>query len=328
MGLLRAGGTPKIYGDGAQTRDYVYVGDVVARCSRAAGHEGGVYNVGTGRETSVLELYDAIQRATGHPREPRSTRRRGSASCSAACSMRRRGARPRLAPERPRSPTVSRATWAGSAGGLSARGANQIAPWSTHSTPRSVPVARDDRRRRGGRALELVALIAIGARAHRLRARAHAAQVAATVAAAAAASRTRRAGTRGCRPHPLRPRSHVRVLVLNGNGVGGAAAARRRASRGAGYRIGGATNAQRHDYARSMVMFVPGWVKEARRLAHDAGVRMVAPLDGLRARAAQGIEGSPAPRQLASGSRPCGGSARAGRSLARRPERVVACTPW
>jgi hypothetical protein len=26
---------------------------------------------------------------------------------------------------------------------------------------------------------------------------------------------------------------------------------------------------------------VPGWVKEARRLAHDAGVRMVAPLDGL-----------------------------------------------
>jgi hypothetical protein len=29
------------------------------------------------------------------------------------------------------------------------------------------------------------------------------------------------------------------------------------------------------------VMYVPGWVKEARRLAHDAGVRMVAPLDGL-----------------------------------------------
>jgi hypothetical protein len=29
-------------------------------------------------------------------------------------------------------------------------------------------------------------------------------------------------------------------------------------------------------------MFVPGWIKEARRLARDAGVRMVAPLDGLR----------------------------------------------
>lgn len=81
---------------------------------------------------------------------------------------------------------------------------------------------------------------------------------------------------------PLRPRSHVRVLVLNGNGVGGAAAAQAARLQGEGYRIGGATNAQRHDYASSMVMFVPGWVKEARRLAHDAGIRMVAPLDGLR----------------------------------------------
>ena len=81
---------------------------------------------------------------------------------------------------------------------------------------------------------------------------------------------------------PLRPRSHVRVLVLNGNGVGGAAAAQAARLQGQGYRIGGATNAQRHDYAQSMVMFVPGWAKEARRLAHDAGIRMVAPLDGLR----------------------------------------------
>jgi hypothetical protein len=81
---------------------------------------------------------------------------------------------------------------------------------------------------------------------------------------------------------PLRPRSHVRVLVLNGNGVGGAAAAQAARLRSEGYEIGGATNAVRHDYARSMVMFVPGWMKEARRLARDIGVRMVAPLDGLR----------------------------------------------
>ena len=81
---------------------------------------------------------------------------------------------------------------------------------------------------------------------------------------------------------PLRPRSHVRVLVLNGNGVGGAAAAQAARLQSEGYEIGGATNAQRHDYANSMVMFVPGWIKEARRLARDAGVRMVAPLDGLR----------------------------------------------
>jgi UDP-glucose 4-epimerase len=70
MGLLAEGGTPTIYGDGRQTRDYVYVGDVVDAVLRAAGHRGGVYNVGTGVETSVLELYDAIQRATCIEREP------------------------------------------------------------------------------------------------------------------------------------------------------------------------------------------------------------------------------------------------------------------
>jgi UDP-glucose 4-epimerase len=66
MGLLRDGGTPKIYGDGSQTRDYVFVRDVVR--AMLAAHErdaGGVYNVGTGVETSVLELYEAIQRASG-----------------------------------------------------------------------------------------------------------------------------------------------------------------------------------------------------------------------------------------------------------------------
>lgn len=81
---------------------------------------------------------------------------------------------------------------------------------------------------------------------------------------------------------PLRPRSHVRVLVLNGNGVGGAAAAQAARLQSEGYRIGGATDAQSHNYAHSVVMFVPGWDKEARRLGRDAGIRIVAPLDGLR----------------------------------------------
>lgn len=81
---------------------------------------------------------------------------------------------------------------------------------------------------------------------------------------------------------PLRPRARVRVLVLNGNGVSGAASSEARRLELRGYRIGGAGNAERHDYARSMVMFVPGWLKEARRLAHDTGVRLVAPVDGLR----------------------------------------------
>jgi UDP-glucose 4-epimerase len=69
MGLLQTGGTPTIYGDGRQTRDYVFVGDVVRAVLAAAGRDGGVFNVGTGTETSVLELYEAIQRASGIARE-------------------------------------------------------------------------------------------------------------------------------------------------------------------------------------------------------------------------------------------------------------------
>jgi UDP-glucose 4-epimerase len=72
MGLLRAGGTPTIYGDGSQTRDYVFVADVVAAVLAAAVHAGGgVFNVGTGAQTSVVGLYDAIPRAAGTSQEPR-----------------------------------------------------------------------------------------------------------------------------------------------------------------------------------------------------------------------------------------------------------------
>jgi UDP-glucose 4-epimerase len=55
--LLLGGGTPRVFGDGEQTRDYIYVGDVVAACLAASGSTaGGAFNVGTGVETSVLEL--------------------------------------------------------------------------------------------------------------------------------------------------------------------------------------------------------------------------------------------------------------------------------
>jgi LytR cell envelope-related transcriptional attenuator len=82
--------------------------------------------------------------------------------------------------------------------------------------------------------------------------------------------------------HPLRPRAHVRVLVLNGDGVQGAAHAEAARLGSLGYPIGGAANAPSHHYAQSMVMYMPGYAKEARRLAHDVGIRMVAPVDGIR----------------------------------------------
>jgi UDP-glucose 4-epimerase len=66
MGLLLDGGTPKVFGDGSQTRDYVYVEDVVRAMLLAFDRaDGGVFNVGTGREISVIELYDAIQEVSG-----------------------------------------------------------------------------------------------------------------------------------------------------------------------------------------------------------------------------------------------------------------------
>jgi UDP-glucose 4-epimerase len=70
LGLLAEGGTPRIFGDGRQTRDYVYVGDVVAAALAALEHDGGVFNVGTGRDTSVLELLEACLRVSGTTIEP------------------------------------------------------------------------------------------------------------------------------------------------------------------------------------------------------------------------------------------------------------------
>ena len=62
---LLSGETPKIFGDGRQTRDYVYVADVVRATLAAAELDGGVFNVGTGRETSVVELYELCRRVAG-----------------------------------------------------------------------------------------------------------------------------------------------------------------------------------------------------------------------------------------------------------------------
>jgi len=70
MNRLREGSAPKIFGDGTQTRDYVFVGDVAAATLAAAQHGGGVLNIGTGVETSVLELYERIQAAAGVSHEP------------------------------------------------------------------------------------------------------------------------------------------------------------------------------------------------------------------------------------------------------------------
>jgi UDP-glucose 4-epimerase len=68
---MAAGQETTIYGDGEQTRDFVYVGDIVRAVLAAADARGGVFNVGTGVETSVNELHAVCRRVTGDEREPR-----------------------------------------------------------------------------------------------------------------------------------------------------------------------------------------------------------------------------------------------------------------
>jgi UDP-glucose 4-epimerase len=57
---------PLIFGDGAQTRDFVYVDDVADAFVRAVEKGGGLtLNIGTGVETSVQKLYDQMAKLTG-----------------------------------------------------------------------------------------------------------------------------------------------------------------------------------------------------------------------------------------------------------------------
>jgi UDP-glucose 4-epimerase len=68
---LAAGEGAAIFGDGEQTRDFVHVADVVSALLSGAARRGGVFNVGTGAETSVNELYRLCARAAGSSVEAR-----------------------------------------------------------------------------------------------------------------------------------------------------------------------------------------------------------------------------------------------------------------
>jgi UDP-glucose 4-epimerase len=68
---LARGEETLIFGDGLQSRDFVFVGDVVDALLAAVGHAGDVFNVGTGEETSVLELHRLCAKVAGVDAEPR-----------------------------------------------------------------------------------------------------------------------------------------------------------------------------------------------------------------------------------------------------------------
>jgi UDP-glucose 4-epimerase len=71
---MRRGDPPVIYGDGEQTRDFVYVEDVaralLSACEREAA-VGGVFNVASGTQTSILQLAETLNQVLGTDIPPR-----------------------------------------------------------------------------------------------------------------------------------------------------------------------------------------------------------------------------------------------------------------
>jgi UDP-glucose 4-epimerase len=69
---MRDGQGTEIFGDGEQTRDFVYVGDVVAAMLAAAASPlGGIYNVGSGVATTIRDLHRLCAETAGFEHEPR-----------------------------------------------------------------------------------------------------------------------------------------------------------------------------------------------------------------------------------------------------------------
>jgi UDP-glucose 4-epimerase len=69
-GKILKGEKPVILGDGTQTRDYIYVEDVVKANVLALEGKEGTYNIGTGKETSVNELIEIFSKVLGHEIKP------------------------------------------------------------------------------------------------------------------------------------------------------------------------------------------------------------------------------------------------------------------
>jgi UDP-glucose 4-epimerase len=66
-----AGQQPRINGDGLQTRDFVYVGDIVAANLLALDYPtAGTFNIGSGKETDIVTVYLKLQELLGSPLGP------------------------------------------------------------------------------------------------------------------------------------------------------------------------------------------------------------------------------------------------------------------
>ena len=71
IGLMLAGKRPTLYGHGAPLRDYVYAGDIARGCVLALTKgDGETVNLGSGKGTSVRELFDVLAELLGYSGEP------------------------------------------------------------------------------------------------------------------------------------------------------------------------------------------------------------------------------------------------------------------
>ena len=128
-------------------------------------------------------------------------------------------------------------------------------------------------------ALELVLLLAAGGA---LLARSGSAVAAAKPAHHAKAAPVKKSHATSRPAAAALPRTKVGVLVLNGNGRTGAASVAAARVTHRGYKVRGVGNASSSDYVHSIVMYRPGFRAEGARLAHDLGVKIIGPLDGMR----------------------------------------------
>jgi hypothetical protein len=139
-------------------------------------------------------------------------------------------------------------------------------------------------------AVELVALVAVGVillgKSWFTHERANAVQQArATAHSQAHHPKPPAAKPKPAKPAPVRPmlaRAKTPIMVLNGNGQSGAAGAEAKILRVLGYPIAAVGNATRSDYGHDIAMYLPGYAREATRLAYDEQIPVVAPLDGLQ----------------------------------------------
>lgn len=77
-------------------------------------------------------------------------------------------------------------------------------------------------------------------------------------------------------------RAKTQVIVLNGNGIQGAAAQAAALVKARGYAVKEVGNARRAGYGRTIVMYRPGFQREAVRFGKDLNIRAVTPLDGIK----------------------------------------------